>query len=114
MRKYGQAANVDDVTSRRAIAKWLWSPSQRASIVRPGPGPYMLIALVDDTGLLHQLTLFYDWGQVGNNIRFVTVGGRPFWREVTSDTSSDVPGLGRVDGKMVLQVQNHCLNCVGR
>jgi hypothetical protein len=114
MRKYGQGANVDDVTSRRAIAKWLWSPSQRGSIVRPGPGPYMLTALVDDTGLLHQLTLFYDWGQVGNNIKFVSVGGRPFWREVTSDTSSEVPGLGRVDGKMVLQVQNHCLNCSGR
>jgi hypothetical protein len=114
MRRYNQGANVDDVTSRRAIAKWLWSPTQRGSIVRPGPGPYMLTALVDDTGLLHQLTLYYDWGQVGNAIKFVTVGGRPFWREVVSDTASDVPGLGRVDGKMVLQVQNHCLNCPPR
>ncbi|MDR7420583.1 MAG: hypothetical protein QN178_16920 [Armatimonadota bacterium] len=114
MRKYNQGAYVDDITSRRAIAKWLWSPTQRGSIVRPGPGPYMLAALVDDTGLLHQLTLYYDWGQVGNSIRFVTVGGRPFWREVVSDTASEVPGLGRVDGKMVLQVQNHCLNCPPR
>jgi hypothetical protein len=114
MRKYGQSANADDVTARRAIAKWLWSPSQRGTIVRPGPGPYMLTALVDEAGLLHQLTLSYDWGQVGNRIAFVTVGGRPFWKEVVSDTSSDVAGLGKVDGRMVLQVQNHCLNCATR
>jgi hypothetical protein len=114
MRKYGQASNVDDVAARRAIAKWLWSPSQRATIVRPGPGPYMLTALVDDAGLLHQLVLSYDWGQVGSRIAFVTVGGRPFWKEVVSDTSSEVAGLGKVDGRMVLQVQNHCLNCPPR
>jgi len=114
MRKYGQGANVEDTPSRRAIAKWLWSPSQRASIVRPGPGPYMLTALVDDGGLLHQLTLAYDWGQVGNRITFVSIGGRPFWRQVVSDTSSEVPGLGRVDGRMTLLVQNHCLNCAPR
>lgn len=114
MRKYGQGASVEDGAARRAIAKWLWSPSQRASIVRPGPGPYMLTALVDDGGLLHQLTLAYDWGQVGNRITFVSIGGRPFWRQVVSDSSSDVPGLGRVDGRMTLLVQNHCLNCAPR
>jgi hypothetical protein len=114
MRKYGQGANVEDVASRRAVARWLWSPNQRASIVRPGPGPYMITALVDDTGLMHQLTLSYDWGQVGNRISFVTVGGRTFWREVISDSSSEVAGMGRVDGRMVLQVQNHCLNCSPR
>lgn len=114
MRRYGQEATLEDITARRAIARWLWSPSQRGSIVRPGPGPYMLTALVDDTGLLHQLILHYDWGQVGNRIVFVTIGGRPFWREVTSDSSSEVAGLGRVDGRMTLQVSNHCLNCPPR
>jgi hypothetical protein len=114
MRKYGQTAGLEDPSARRAIARWLWSPSQRAAIVRPGPGPYMLTALSDENGLLHQLTLAYDWGQVGNRITFVTIGGRPFWREVVSDTTSEVAGIGRVDGHMVLQVTNHCLNCAPR
>jgi hypothetical protein len=111
MVKYNQQALMRDLTARRAIAKWLWSPSQRAGIVRGGPGPYMLTVVVDETGLIHQLTLYYDWGLIGNRIQFVTVGGRPFWREVISDTASEVSGIGHVDGRMTLVVQNHCLNC---
>lgn len=114
MQRYNQTAGLDDNDARRAIARWLWSPSQRAAIVRPGPGPYMLTALADENGLIHQLTLAYDWGQVGNRITFVTIGGRAFWREVVSDTISEVAGLGRVDGHMVMQVTNHCLNCPPR
>jgi hypothetical protein len=114
MRSYNQTAGLEDNDARRAIARWLWSPTQRASIVRPGPGPYMLTALVDENGLSHQLTLAYDWGHVGNRITFVTVGGRAFWREVVSDTTSEVAGFGRVDGHMVMQVTNHCLNCPPR
>ncbi|MDR7549447.1 MAG: hypothetical protein QN131_05835 [Armatimonadota bacterium] len=114
MTKYGQQALLRDPAARRAIARWLWSPSQRGTIVRPGPGPYMLEAVVDESGLVHELRLFYDWGQVGNRITFVVVGGRPFWREVVSNTSSEVSGMGRVDGRMVLQVSNHCLNCQAR
>jgi hypothetical protein len=114
MTKYGQKDLLKDPVARRQIARWLWSPSQRASIVRPGPGPYMLTAVVDDTGLIRELTLSYDWGHVGNRISFVTVGGRPFWREVVSDTSTVVQGMGRVDGRMNLQVQNHCLGCTPR
>lgn len=114
MTRYGQTALLKDPATRRAIARWLWSPSQRTSIVRPGPGPYMIAALVDESGLIHQLNLSYDWGQVGNRISFLMVGGRPFWREVVSDTSFDLGGMGRVDGRMVLQVQNHCLNCPPR
>lgn len=113
MRRYNQAANLDDNDARRAIARWLWSPSQRASIVRPG-GPYMLTALVDENGLVHQLTLAYEWGQVSNKITFVTIGGHAFWREVLSETSSEMAGMGRVDGNLVLQVANHCLNCPPR
>jgi hypothetical protein len=111
MVKYKQQALMRDTAARRAIAKWLWSPSQRGSIVRGGPGPYMLAVLLDETGLIHQLTLHYDWGQVGNRIQFVTVGGRPFWREVVSDTASELAGIGHVEGRMTLLVQNHCLNC---
>jgi hypothetical protein len=111
MTKYNQQALLSDNTARRAIAKWLWSPAQRGGIVRVGPGPYMIAVIVDESGLMHQITLYYDWGQIGNRIQFVTVGGRPFWREVVSNTQSEVAGIGHVDGRMTLLVQNHCLNC---
>lgn len=114
MTKYGQTALLRDATARRAIARWLWAPSQRASIVRPGPGPYMLTSVVDEAGLLYQLTLSYDWGQVGSRTTFAMISGRPFWREVISDSSGEVAGIGHVDGRMVLHVQNHCLNCPPR
>ncbi len=114
MTKYNQHAFLKDPTARRAFAKWLFAPSQRNQIVRPGQGPYALAAVVDETGLVHQLTLWYDWGKVGSRLTFVMVGGRPFWREVVSDGSSEVTGLGRVDGIMTLQVTNHCLNCQPR
>lgn len=114
MTRYGLAANLRDQEARRAIARWLWSPAQRASIVRPGPGPYMITALVDDSGLIHQLTLAYDWGQAGNRVAYVTIGGWPFWREVVTDASFEFAGLGRVDGTMILLVSNHCLNCPPR
>lgn len=113
MQRYGQGAYVTDPTARRALARWLFSPARRASIVRSGP-PYALTATVDDAGLVHQLILYYDWGQVGSQIAFVMVGGRPFWREVQSDTSTDVQGLGRVDGHLVLVLSRHCLNCATR
>ncbi len=113
MTKYGQTALLRDPATRRAIAKWLYAPSQRASITREGP-PYMLSALVDETGLVHELTLFYDWGQVGSRLSFVTIGGRAFWREVASDTSTEVAGMGRVDGNVVVRFANHCLNCPTR
>jgi hypothetical protein len=114
MKKYGQEALLKDETARRSIARWLWAPSQRASIVRGGAGPYMLTALVDENGLMYELTLAYDWGQVGNRIVYVTMGGRAFWKEVNSDSSSEVAGIGKVDGTMTLHVTNHCLNCPPR
>jgi hypothetical protein len=112
--KQNQAVYQKDTTFRRAIAKWLFSPSKRPSIVRPGPGPYALSALVEDTGLVHQVTFYHDWGVLGSRLTFVVIDGRPFWREVISDTSSEVPNFGRIDGLMVLQVSNHCLNCPPR
>lgn len=114
MTRYGQTANLRDPAARRAIARWLWSPTQRASIVRGGPGPYMLSALVDESGLLHQLSLFYEWGELANRFAFASVAGRPFWREVITDTSSEFMGLGRVDATIALQISNHCLNCPPR
>ncbi len=114
MNNRGLGTMVKDPVARREIAKWLWSPTKRESIVRGGQGPYMLTAMVDDSGLMYQLTLSYDWGHVGNHITYVMIGGRAFWGEVTSDSSSQISGIGRVDGTMTLRVQNHCLNCPPR
>ncbi len=113
MTKYGQAAYTKDPIARRAIARWLFAPSQRASIVRGGAS-YAVSALVDEAGLVHQLTLFYEWGVLGNRFSFVTVGGRSFWREVVGDTSTELTSIGRVDGVIVIQFSNHCLNCTTR
>jgi len=113
MTKYGQAAFTKDPIHRRAIAKWLFAPSQRASIVRGGHA-YALSALVDEAGLVHQLTIFYEWGVLGNRFSFVTIGGRSFWREVAGDTSTELAGVGRVEGVIVIQFANHCLNCTTR
>ncbi|HET8679641.1 MAG TPA: hypothetical protein VFM39_05935 [bacterium] len=110
MTKYRQTAMLRDVTARRAIAKWLHSPSQRASIVRGG-GAYMLSAVVDEAGVVHDLTLFYEWGHIRSQATFITIGGRSFWKDVNSDTSTLVAGMGRVDGHLVLHITNHCLNC---
>jgi hypothetical protein len=114
MVRHGRAALVDDPAVRRAIARWLWSPIRRPAIVRPGPGPYMIAALVDGEGLVHELTLWYDWGQAGNRISFVAVGGRSFWREAIIDSSFKPGGVGRVDARMALSFQNHCLDCPPR
>jgi hypothetical protein len=113
MTKYGQTAYVKDPIARRAIARWLFSPSQRPSIVRGGHA-YALSSLVDASGLVHQLTLFYDWGVLDNRFTFVTVAGRAFWREAAGDTSTEIAGLGRVDVTIVIQFSNHCLNCATR
>ncbi|MGQ0548638.1 MAG: hypothetical protein ACT4PY_03085 [Armatimonadota bacterium] len=110
MTKYRQTGMLRDVTARRAIAKWLHAPSQRASIVRGG-GVYMLSAVVDEAGVVHDLALYYEWGHVRSQATFVTVGGRSFWKSVVSDTSTLVAGMGRVDGNLVLHITNHCLNC---
>lgn len=114
MTRYGQTGMLRDPTARRAIAKWLHAPSQRASIVRGGTGPYILSAVVDETGVIHDLTLFYDWGQVRNHVTYMTVGGRPFWRDFNTDTSRQVAGIGRVDANLVVNFANHCLNCQTR
>jgi hypothetical protein len=113
MTTYGQTGYLKDPAARRAIARWLYAPSQRASIVRPGHA-YVLTAQVDENGLVHQLTLHYDWGVLTNRFAFVTLGGRAFWREVAGDTSTELTGFGRVDGTMLIQFSNHCLNCPPR
>lgn len=109
--RYGRPEDRKNVEVRRRIARWLYtSPTQRETLVRPGP-PYALLVILDDAGILYELTLFYDWGEVGTRIGYATVSGQPVWRQVSADAVSELAGLGRVDGKLFLTFTNHCVNC---
>lgn len=109
--RYGKPEDKADPETRRKIAQWLFtSPTMHDFIVRPGP-PYALQAKIEDTGLLHELTVFYDWGQVSTRVEFVTVNGRTVWSNVVADTVSTLPGVGQVTGQLSLNLTNHCVNC---
>jgi hypothetical protein len=109
--RYGKPEDKADPETRRRIAQWLFtSPTMHDFIVRPGP-PYALQAKIDDTGLLHELTVYYDWGQVSTRIGFITVNGRTVWSEVVADTISTLPGIGQVTGQLSLNFSNHCMDC---
>lgn len=108
--RYGKPQDKRDPEVRRRIARWLWTSPQRENIVRPGP-PYALRATVDEAGLIYELTLFYNWGEVGTRISYVEVNKQAVWRTVSADANSEVAGFGRVDGVMMLTFTNHCVNC---
>lgn len=109
--RYGKPRDKLDVTTRRKIAQWLYSaPTMREFIVRPGP-PYALRAVIDDTGLLYELILFYDWGQVSTRVGYVYINGQAVWARVVADTMSDLSGVGHVTGQLSLVFTNHCVNC---
>lgn len=108
--RYGKPQDKKDPEVRRRIARWLWTSPQRENIVRPG-APYALRASVDEAGLIYELTLFYNWGEVGTRISYIEVNKQPVWRTVSADAVSDVSGVGRVNGVMLLNFTNHCLNC---
>lgn len=109
--RYGQPDQKTDPAIRRNVSRWLYSsPTMRTWIVRSGP-PYAVRTVVDEDGLVYDLGLFYDWGQVGTKISYVVIGGQSVWREIVTDTVSELASLGRVDGKLTLTFSNHCLNC---
>ncbi len=108
--KYGKPQDKKDTDTRRRIARWLWTGTRRTSLARPGP-PYALRTVVDEAGLIYELTLFYEWGDVGTRITYVEVNKQAVWRSVSADANSEVTGIGHVDGVMVLNFTNHCVNC---
>jgi hypothetical protein len=109
--RYGRGAGKSDIAFRRNIARWLYTaPTMRPRIARPGPA-YALRTVVDDLGLIYELQLFYDWGQIGSRALYTVVKGRHVWREVTADTRTELSGVGHVEGQMNLTFSNHCLNC---
>lgn len=112
--RYGKPQDKADPITRRRIAHWLYtSPSQREMLVRPGP-PYALQAILDEGGTLYELTLFYDWGEVGSKVTYIIVNSQPVWQQVSADAISQLSGFGRVDGKLILNFTNHCVNCADR
>ncbi len=109
--RYGGGVGKKDIAFRRNIARWLYTaPTMRPRIVRPGPA-YALRTVVDDLGLVYELQLFYDWGQIGSKVHYIVVKGKHVWREVSADTRTDLSGVGHVEGQMNLTFSNHCLNC---
>jgi hypothetical protein len=107
--KYGKPADRQDPETRRRIARWLFtSSSMRDLVVRSGP-PYALRLVVDEQGLVYENVLFYKWGQAVTKITYTNVGGRPAWHDVESTISSDISGLGHVDGLLLLQIRNYTL-----
>jgi hypothetical protein len=109
--RYGKPEHKKDAATRRRIAHWLYtSPSMREMLVRTGP-PYALQAVLDEGGTLYELTLFYNWGDVGTRIAYIIVNGQPVWQQVAADANSELSGFGRVDGKLLLNFANHCVNC---
>lgn len=112
--RFGKPQDKVDPATRRRIAHWLYtSPTQREMLVRSGP-PYALQAVLDEGGMLYELTLFYDWGEVGTRVSYIIVNSQPVWQQVSADAISQLSGFGRVDGKLTLNFTNHCVNCADR
>ena len=111
LQRFGHPEDRTDVLTRRETARWLYtSPAMRSFITRPG-APYAFRAVVDDGGLLYELILSYDWGAVTSKIDFILVSNQPVASRIAADTASDVQGVGRVTGHLVLTFTNHCINC---
>lgn len=105
--RYGHAQDKANPSTRRHIARWLYtSPTTRDWIVRRGV-PYALQTVVDDLGLAHTLALYYNWGRLDMTFAYVTVGGHSLWREVSSIVTSEIEGLGHVNGQLTLTFGQH-------
>lgn len=109
--RYGRPEDKRNAEVRRQVARWLYTaPGRRETIVRAGP-PYALLVIVDEAGTMYELTLFYDWGEVGTRISYNRLNGQLVWRQVSTDAVSELAGIGRVDGRLTLTFSNHCVNC---
>ncbi len=109
--RYGDVDDKGDPATRRAVARWLFTaPSMRDSLVRRGPA-YALQLLVDDTGLIHDIAVSYEWGQVGTKFSYVRVSGQSAWQEVVSRFAArNVNGIGHLEGQLKLDLANHKLD----
>lgn len=109
--RYKAGASKQDTATRQAVAKWLYTSAwMRSWILRSGP-PYAFLATVSDSGLLYELTTFYDWGQFSTKIGYAVVNDQPVWQELISDVIGEAPGVGAMNGRLTVTFANYCMNC---
>jgi hypothetical protein len=113
--RYGRAVDMQDAASRREIAEWLFTAPSKQSWIKRGGQPYALKVVTDESGLVHELQVFYERSQVGMKFSYLTVGTQPAWKEVLSTfANSNAKGLGRVEGQLKLGFADHKLNLAPR
>lgn len=129
LNRYGRSVDKTDPDLRRSIARWLYtSPSMRNSIMRPGP-PYAFQTVVDELGLIYELTSFYNWGPVESTFAYTSVSGQLVWQQIAArftytsaasgqsaltqltEFAKDLAGVDRIDGQLRISFANYCLNC---
>jgi hypothetical protein len=110
--RYGKSADKQDEATRRTIAQWLvTSPSMQGWAKRPGPLPYALNVMADESGLIQEVQLFYERSQVGMKFSYIQVGELRAWKEVLSTfASSNAKGLGHLEGQLRLGFANYKLD----
>ena len=110
MDRYNASPNKSDPATRRLVARWLYSSSlMRTWIMRPGP-PYALAATVDEAGLVHAVTAYYDWGHTSTKIAYAVHNGEPIWTRVVSEIAGEIPRVGPVHGQLSLGFTNYWLD----
>jgi hypothetical protein len=109
--RFGRAVDKQDVASRRSIARWLFTaPSMQRAIVRAGQ-PYALKVVTDESGLVHELQVYYERSQVGMKFSYLTVGDQSAWKEVLATfANSNAKGLGRLEGQLKLGFADYKLD----
>lgn len=113
--RFGRSIDMQDVATRREIAEWLFTAPSMQSWIKRGGQPYALKVVTDETGLVHELQVFYERSQVGMKFSYLTVGTQPAWKEVLSTfANSNAKGLGRLEGQLKLGFADHKLDLAPR
>jgi hypothetical protein len=106
--RFGRSVDRQDGDSRRAIARWLFTaPSMQSWMKRAGQ-PYALKVVADESGLVHELQVFYERSQVGMKFSYLTVDNQAAWKEVLSTfANSNAKGIGRLEGQLKLDFADY-------
>jgi hypothetical protein len=113
--RFGRSVDKQDVSSRRTIARWLFTaPSMQSWIKRAGQ-PYALKVVTDESGLVDELEVSYERSQVGMKFSYLTVSDQPAWKEVLSTfANSNAKGLGHLEGQLRLGFADYKLDLTPR